>query len=250
MLALLALVVACSGCLTFEAIADPIPQRYLELDHDACMVSCGKQGAPEEWCKRNCDCSTKRESETVTLDEYLSFIEDQAQGKLLPRPLLDRLTKNALDCVAEVKKSWTGSATSTVTTPSTDSATLQDALTEHYGVPISKQVAGGDQELASCVGKAMAEDIPQDDQSAILRAIQTKQLTPETKALMEKWLGGASVHGPLRKPDINDPSTYVNGQLTYGDGTTELATDEAGNKRIMRNMHGMCPQYDALMKPR
>jgi hypothetical protein len=84
--------------------ADPIPQRYLDMDHASCLSSCGAKGAPESFCKPHCDCSIEKTSKSVTLEEYLSVVRAMSQEKEPPRPIMDRLTQIALDCAIETKK--------------------------------------------------------------------------------------------------------------------------------------------------
>jgi hypothetical protein len=131
-----------------------------------------------------------------------------------------------------------------------DSSSLAEAMSETYGAKIAAQFPSGDRRaVKQCLGNAMAQGIPNDDQALILQALNTRKLTPDSKRAIEKWIGGAVVHGPLRKPEFNDPSTFTDGKLTYADGTPQLDSDKANGKRMDENLRQLCPQYaDQILK--
>ena len=99
--------VAAAFCVGFGTAgqAEPIPQRYLDADHQTCMAACGKKGAPENYCKAACDCSLDRISSSVTLEEYLSVVQAIVQEKDPPKPVMNRITQISLDCAIEAKRS-------------------------------------------------------------------------------------------------------------------------------------------------
>jgi hypothetical protein len=84
--------------------AEPIPQRYLDVDHKSCMAACGKKTPHEDFCKAACDCAIEKVSKSVTLDEYLSVVRAMAEGKEPPKPVMNRMTQISLDCAIESKK--------------------------------------------------------------------------------------------------------------------------------------------------
>jgi hypothetical protein len=125
-----------------------------------------------------------------------------------------------------------------------DGSKLSALLSGAYGPAIASSFPISDRKaVAECVGKAFTSGIPEDDQALIVSAFETKQLTSQSKTAIEKWIGGAAIHGALRKPSFNDPSTYPNGGLSYADGTPQLQSDEDVERRVGANLKKFCPIY-------
>jgi uncharacterized membrane protein len=83
------------------AHADPIPQAELDINKKTCMEACTGKGRPEETCTRYCDCSIKKLSEQMTLEEYQAGAVAIRKHQNPSQASLDKLIAIAKSCTAE-----------------------------------------------------------------------------------------------------------------------------------------------------
>ncbi|HEY4163241.1 MAG TPA: hypothetical protein VGM59_09260 [Dongiaceae bacterium] len=87
-----------------EAVkADPIPQAWLQAQHDACMKSCGTFKAGDGVCTRYCGCIGLQTSSSMTMEEYMELDQAMKDGKPLPQEPGDKMQGITKTCLARAK---------------------------------------------------------------------------------------------------------------------------------------------------
>ena len=69
---------------------------------------------------------------------------------------------------------------------------------------------------ATCQVRAAIQDIPEGDQLAMLRAINTRQLTPAADELFVKWFGRTMAHGAIQQSNSDDQPRFEDGTPVAG----------------------------------
>jgi len=116
---------------------------------------------------------------------------------------------------------------------------LADAFARTYGTRVANAFPSDQRAaVAQCVGQAMANGIPLNDQFLIYDALESGQSTSASQAALQRWVGGPVLHGPIMGG--------YNKKHTYADGTEIGGSASA---RIESNLQQTCALYkDRLMK--
>lgn len=152
------------------------------------------------------------------------------------------ITLGLLLASCSASTSHTGAANKYVMQTSASFQSLEDALRADLNVHLPNNYPAETRaRVANCLATGMVMGIPSSDQSQMLAAYNTRQVSPEVDDLFVKWLNRSMLHGPIAKPDWSNASTYQGGTLHYADGTPAKSADPARGAAIKTNVQSVCP---------